>query len=230
MRTLVAALSATMLVAACAPRPDDSHFPLHAGQRLVYLETIEAATGRVERERSVLNMGESRVGDQPVLGRRYDDGTEYWFRVGPEGVERVAQRSMVDAEAKADPPGRYVLKRPFAVGTTWQAPTVPYLLMRKHEFPRELRHGNALTMTYTIEAIGETVEVPAGTFRDCIRVAGVASLKLNVDPVRGPQAVPVLTTEWYAPGVGLVRLERVEELVSPFITGGRVTWELVEGG
>jgi hypothetical protein len=38
--------------------------------------------------------------------------------------------------------------------------------------------------------------------------------------------VPMLTREWYCPGVGLVRVERAEVSPSKFIVGGTLTMEL----
>lgn len=222
-------LAALLALAGCGNTSDRSLFPLQAGHELVYRETVVSGAGRVERERRVANLGERVVDGVPLSGRRYDDGTEYWFRVSDRGIERMAHKGMADPAPRPDPPGRFVLKAPVRVGESWQSSTVPYLLMRRHEFPRELRHRGPITMTYTIEAVDDTVDVPAGTFRDCVRVRGIAEIPMNADPVRGPESVPVVTTEWYAPGVGLVRLERVEELPSPrFVTGGRATWVLME--
>lgn len=67
---------------------------------------------------------------------------------------------------------------------------------------------------YTIEAHDETVEVPAGTFEDCLRV--------RRSRVRATMAAPVEGDEdlfWFCPGVGKVREQdavslETEELVS----------------
>ena len=82
-------------------------------------------------------------------------------------------------------------------------------------------------MTYTIAALGETVEVRAGRWEGCVRVRGVATLKLFADPVAGWRDVPLVTTEWYCPGVGLVKPLREEPARSAFLIGGTVTMELV---
>ena len=43
-------------------------------------------------------------------------------------------------------------------------------------------------------------------------------------------SVAVTTREWYAAGVGLVRLEREETSTSPFLKNGRQTWTLLDYG
>ena len=67
----------------------------------------------------------------------------------------------------------------------------------------------------------------AGRYEGCLRVKGVAALRLFADPVAGWKDLPLTTTEWYCPGVGLVRLERDEPAGSSFLIGGRLTMELL---
>ena len=46
--------------------------------------------------------------------------------------------------------------------TIRQASTTSYLLMRRNDFPREIRHSHPdIPMTYQIEAEDEAVDVPA---------------------------------------------------------------------
>ena len=77
-------------------------------------------------------------------------------------------------------------------------------------------------MHYQIASLNDTVTVPAGVFRDCIKVTGEATLAMYVDPRSGTHEIPITTTEWYAAGVGLVRLERHEPLSTSQFTGGKV--------
>ena len=70
--------------------------------------------------------------------------------------------------------------------------------------------------------------MPAGSFAHCVRVKGVAMLRLFADPVNGFKDMPLTTLEWYCPGVGLVRVERREPANSTFLTGGTMTMELME--
>ena len=83
-------------------------------------------------------------------------------------------------------------------------------------------------MTYTIEALGEKLQTRAGAFENCVRVRGVAALRLFADPVVGWKDMPLVTTEWYCAGVGLVKLVREEPAESTFLTGGKLTMELVD--
>lgn len=159
--------------------------------------------------------------------RRSDDGVDYWLRSDATGIYRMATKYDLDPVASADPAPRFVLKMPLAVGTTWQAPTTAYLLRRRSEFPPEIRHSHpSLPMAYAIDAVGQTVTTPAGTFKDCLRVKGQATVKLFSDGVQGWRDISLDTREWYCAGVGLVKLERDEPAQSTFLIGGRLKMEL----
>jgi hypothetical protein len=230
LRRAAAALPA-VLVACHAPAPGDEYFPLAAGHRWQYDQRIERENLVVEHDTvELVTAGRETVAGLdggPAWRRRSASGVDYWLRSDASGIYRVATKSDVDAEARPDPVRRYVLKRPLSVGTTWQAATTAYLLRRRQEFPREIRHSHPqVPMHYVIEALGERLSTRAGRFEDCLRVRGDARLRLFADPVQGWRDMPLTTREWYCKGVGLVRLEREEPAASTFLTGGRLVLEL----
>ena len=103
------------------------------------------------------------------------------------------------------------------------------MLRRNADFPPEIRHSHKpVLMSYRIEALGEALTTRAGQFTDCIRVQGLAVIKLFADPVAGFRDLPLTTTEWYCKGVGLVKVQRSEPAKSAFLTGGTMTLELIE--
>lgn len=223
---------ATAVAAACGPSAPtgDSLFPLDAGRRWQYDVRTEWENQVVEREtREFVALGVDTLDDGAAWRRRSDAGVEYWLRADASGIFRIASKSDIDAEPKLDPERRYVIKAPVAIGTTWQATTTAYLLRRDQEFPREIRHTHpAVPMVYTIEATDEAVATRAGRFERCVRVRGVATLRLFADPVVGWRDMPLVTIEWYCPGVGLVKLVREEIARSTFLSGGVLTMELTQ--
>lgn len=227
-----AALTLLAGLAACQRRPAaDEWFPLDAGHRWTYRVTTRGVdTDTSIRESLTLRaLGADKV---PALGaeawrRRSDSGVDYWLRADATGIYRVASKSDLDAEPQPDKPPRFVLKAPFSVGTQWQSTTTAYLLMRRNEFPREIRHTHpSVTMRYVIDAANESVDTPAGHFEHCLRVSGTASVRVYADPATGWRDMPLTTTEWYCAGVGLVRMERSEPAKLAFLTGGTRTLEL----
>ncbi len=222
-----------VLLAGCSPGHDStSYFPLAPGARWTYSVQTDADGAASRQQQTISVLDERRYDGKPLFIRRSETpgniGIEYWLRAQPDGIVRIAQRMDLEEFAALDPAPRTVLKLPLAVGASWRAPTVPYTVMRKNEYPREVKYGRGMPMTYTVEALDEKLTVPAGSFAHCARVVGRAEMTLFTDPVRGFNKVPVTTTEWYCRGVGLVKLERLEKLATPFYSGGSVLMELVE--
>jgi hypothetical protein len=217
------------MLVACSPPPATGFFPLEGGHRWTYDVKTEWENSVVEHEPLTLStLGRDDAVEGTAWRRRSDSGVDYWLRADASGIYRVASKSDLDAEPRADAAPRYVLKAPFAAGTQWQSSTTAYLLKRRAEFPREIRHTHPqVAMHYTIEALGERVAARAGTFDDCLRVKGVATVRVYADPVVGWRDMPLSTTEWYCNGVRLVRLVREEPAQATFLTGGTLTMELV---
>lgn len=225
-----AALALAAALAGCKEPPGASYFPLEAGRRWTYRLTSEWENGTRERETVVLsNEGRDGTLDSgSAWRRRSDSGIDYWLRADETGIFRVATKSDTDAEPSVDPKPRYVLKAPIAVGTGWQATTTTYLLRRNAEFPPEIRHSHpSIPVLWTVDALEQKVETPAGAFERCVRVRGNATVRLFADPVNGFKDMPLTTLEWYCPGVGLVKVERVEPANSTFLIGGTMTMELM---
>ena len=121
---------------------------------------------------------------------------------------------------------RWILRRPFQVGSNWSQDTHPYVLRRLQPYEEQLAKNIEFKMAYQIGALNDTVEVPAGRFDDCIRVDGEALLTVYADGRTGYQDININTSEWYAPGVGLVKLVRTEPLDSHVFAGGSIVIEL----
>jgi hypothetical protein len=219
------------LCVACAEAPPGSgYFPLEPGHRWTYDVKSEFENNIVTHETLTLaTLGRESFDGADAWRRRSDSGVDYWLRSDDTGIYRVASKSDLDEEPKADATRRYVLKMPLQAGTEWRNTTTAYLLQRRQEFPREIRHTHpAVPMQYVIEAVGEAVATRAGRFERCLRVKGHANVRLFADPVVGWRDMPLATTEWYCDGVGLVRLIREEPAGSTFLSGGTITMELVQ--
>jgi hypothetical protein len=224
----VALLLALALVGCGSAPGDDTLFPLESGRRWTYQVTTQIDGEAAERELLTLsNRGADQIDGAPSWRRRSDAGIEYWLRSDATGIYRIAARNPLDREPQVDAQRRYVLRKPYLVGTEWEASTIAYVLARKNEVPREVRYTHkAFPMTYRIEALDQKVQTSAGAFEGCLRVAGRAEIRLYVDAQFQWRNIPLSTLEWYCPKVGLVRLERKEPSPSRFMVGGTVTMEL----
>jgi hypothetical protein len=234
VRALLPMLFACGLLAGCDAPRGDALFPLAKGHRWHYRMTTTYEDPAVAAQVEHLTLraeGVDTVDDAKAWRRRSASGMAYWLRSDETGIFRVASQGPLDAQPRPDKPVRYVLKQPLVPGTAWEAATTPYVLQRRNEFPRELRYlgrYRALEMKYRIEQVGQQVRTPAGSFDGCVVVHGVAEIRLLVDELFAYRDVPITAREWYCPGVGLVRQERVEHSPTKFLLGGSVTLELVD--
>lgn len=227
----LAVAAAALLVQGCGETPASSYFPTAEGAEWIYEVTTDT-DGKTSRDiQTIRSLGERSYEGEPVVIRRSElgqsIGVEYMLRVHEHGITRIGQRTDLEEASVLDEPPRTVLKLPLKQGVAWSTPTVPYTVLKKNEYPREIKYSKPILMTYTVESTDEQVVVPAGTFEHCARVQGQATLTLYTDPVNGFTKIPVTTNEWYCPGVGLTKLERMEKLATEFFSGGSVQMALV---
>jgi hypothetical protein len=229
-RVTLAVLAATWLAGCGQDNPQRSLFPLDEGHRWRYDVKTEWDNNTVEHQPQEISTESAwAFDDGRAFRRRSADGVEWFLRADDSGVYRIARKTDIEDEPTRDAQPRYVLKAPLRMGTSWQATTTAHLLRRRADFPPEIRHSHpAVPMTYVIEALDDKVRVGAGSFDACLRVRGQAVLRLFADPVAGWRDLPLITTEWYCHGPGLVKLVREEPANSAFLLGGKLTMELLE--
>jgi hypothetical protein len=203
-------------------------FPLREGDEQTLAVTYAMDEAREPEHWTMRVQAPASVQDQPVAVRHHSAGVSYYLQVDEQGIRRVATRTDIDNEPTADADPLWVLKAPYQVGTEWTTVTVHYLLQRKNEHPRDLKHTHKAQMTWRIEAVDDAVKLSDGsTHQPCLRVVGQARLNLYTDPVNGFTDVPLISREWYCQGLGLVKFEREEKVPAGFMTGGVLSAEWV---
>lgn len=218
----------TVMLCACSPAAGPEWFPLRAGDVARYAVTYSGDVVQDSEIWTLRTQGPVRFEGEPLMSRHHSQGVAYLFKADDKGVRRVAQQTDLDREPQADMPQRWVLKAPYQVGTEWSTPTVPYLLQRKNEYPRELKHSHSTLMHWRIESVNDTVTTAQGrTFSPCLKVVGTGHLNLYTDPVNGFSDVPLISREWYCQNVGLVKFEREERVSAGFLLGGMVSAEML---
>lgn len=234
--TAIRALHPTLLVAvllaatACAPEPD--YLPLEAG-RWWYYAVESTVLDETNRARVIMaNLGPARLDGQRVyLRRRQAHALDYLQYDGehPErGVRRVAHRRPGPTGIVRDQPARVLLREDGA----WRVPSTLGLIESRtfaaqdRIIPRRV----ALDLSKRVVRRDATTTVPAGHFTACLLVVGEGRVAVRTDRGNASAMVTVRTREWYARGIGLVRLEREERADSTFLRNGRQIWVLVAHG
>lgn len=228
MRRLALLLAAVLC--ACDSVPTPEYFPLKPGLRWEYALHEK---NRLVDQVSLLklrNLAPVQRENQHYARRIASDGNEYWLSQSDTAVQRVGLRTAIDFEPRMDAAPRMVMPLPPAVSQAWSVETRPYILERAEPFRERFSQDESkrIELRMIVAALDDVVEVPAGKFEHCLRIEGTGVLNVLADARIGASAVPVSHTEWYAPGVGLVKLVRTESLDTTQIVGGSVTMELVD--
>ena len=227
MHRLLPPLLAMLLVSGCAGRDQGNEwFPLREGASQTMDVRYAMDEPREPEQWTMQVMAPATIKDQTLAVRHHSAGVSYYLQVDQQGVRRVATRTDIDRDPTPDAEPMWVLKAPYQVGTEWVTPTVPYLLQRKNEYPRDLKYSHKVPMTWRIEAVDDSITLADGSkHQPCLRVLGQAKLNLYTDPVNGFNEVPLTSREWYCRGEGLIKFEREEKVPAGFITGGKLTAE-----
>lgn len=220
---------AALALTACSGTPSPEYFPLEPGLRWEYaVHERNKVTDKIEHLR-IRNLPPLTRGGQRYTRRLASDGNEYWLMATDTAVQRAGVRTAIDFEPRMDAAPRTVLLLPPALKQWWMFETRPYILERLEPFRERFSKDDSkrIELRMQVAALDDVVEVPAGRFEKCLRLQGEGLLHVLADARIGASEVPITHTEWYAPGMGLVKLERREVLDTEQVVGGEVTMELL---
>lgn len=228
MRRLVAGAALALALAGCGGASGPSYFPLEPGLRWEYEVHEKNPASDDTYPLEIRNLKPREHDGQRYARRRGSDGNEYWLSVDDKLLSRVGVRTAIDFAPRMDDKPRTVMQLPPAAGQWWEVESRPYILERVEPFRERFSQDESkrIALHMKVAALDETVEVPAGKFEKCLKLQGTGLLNVLADARIGASEVPVTHTEWYAPGVGLVKLVRTEVLETQAIVGGTVTMEL----
>lgn len=223
-------------LASCSDKPVGSeYFPLNKGWSWTYnsITDYDGELETIKKELTITNLGIKKSGKKSFFVRRTSSNIDYYHNYDESGVFREALRTVVETKPRMDRDKRYVLKLPLEIGTGWREISRPLILLRVYPYTVRVGKDAQVPINYQIESMSETVKVPAGTFENCIKVAGEGSFKTYTDSVTGEKEIPMYVEEWYAPGVGLIKQIRreldgdmIDIFNTPIFIGGNTVLEL----
>lgn len=219
----LAGLALSAVLGGCREN-EASYFPLEEGWTWGYRISMDTrSTGKVELRSYVSNLAPQPFGNGHAVPRMIHDGRVYYYAKRPDGIRRLGH-GHDGGEVTAAALEPYVLKRPIKAGTSWRQRNRTYLL-RKHILSDETVPVE-MDFDYTIEKVDDVVTVPAGTFTGCVKLRGRGTIMFEVSPLIGDVAVTAETVEWFAPGVGLVKMVRRESAYPDNPGSGQLVMEL----
>ena len=196
----VAGIVCLMLGFGSCSKSATSYFPLDQGRVWTYQISMKMPFGGERNVTMTLtNLAPRQLDGKTVTPQKmelqFQGESKYsfmYFAEGPGGVVNVADQDSGDVKPIIVNPPSYVLKKPIKTGTAWATTLNP---ANTHSGPAKA----------TIESTDETVDVPAGTFKQCvmIHIAGNSKQSAGQDEY-----------QWFAPSVGMIKV--IDKGAGPF--------------
>ena len=203
------------------------HFPLDPGINWLYEIDVRTMDGEFAKRYPVRTGSPTRFRDEAVYPQVTLAGERTYYARRDDGIWRVARQARASNAPVPYLQPSLVLPATLDGDVEWQGRTVTRVL--EHTGPPQetlFQIREVVPMRYRLTVEDSPVEVPAGTFSDCVKVVGEGTVNADVGNYIGRTTIRVETTDWYAPGVGLVRAERTETTTSEAIDFGRMVMEL----
>jgi len=220
-------LFALVLLVSCGAE-EQSYFPLDNNWQYIYSTETTMPDSQMHGSYSVTNLGKKQYAGGSAFVRRNNVGTHYYFSQDEVSgdVARIAKRTSAEQRPIADTEPRYVFKHPFSEQLQWLVPARSYLMSRPFSTEYELKDTLRFDMNYQVLSTSETVQVPLGRYQNCLHIRGVANFMLGriLTVIQDP--VEIITDEWYAKGIGLIKLQRKEVVDSKYANGGQFQMQL----
>lgn len=178
----------------------ESFYPLKEDLHWEYEVSLQSQFGGGSMPMAVSTMSERSLDGQQVTPFKTELGGQTFFTYvgeGKDGFYILGQQTPTAPEPELYDPPRYLLRRPVVVGLKWTSESKTQLV----------QEGTPVTVTLEIQAIDDTVTVPAGTFEGCVKVVSTGQAARNMGAMAlGTTAnISIEGVDWYAPGVGWVR-------------------------
>lgn len=203
----------------CDEARDPRDFRAYFGEGehwLVYQVAIDNWRHVTETARLI----ERRVRTDAGLTIERHDGSLLEFTFLPHGLYLEADAP--DAQASL------IVPLPLAPGHTWEQQVetrfIPEFACGYCTRTKTLRHP--VVLEKQIASLNETVETSLARFRGCLRIDGFGTAPIDAGKSMGTVDISVSTREWYAPGIGLVRLEWHERTNARILETGTYTMTL----
>ncbi|MCG8325885.1 MAG: hypothetical protein MI673_10235 [Thiotrichales bacterium] len=225
MRCLIFILL-SIFVAGCEDGPPD-YYPLEEGYYWRYKMHYEIMNGPMDSFFALENR-EPVMGQQGLLYEQYTmDGKSYFYQDSAAGLLLLRQSRHLDFKDEYHETNRYLFKYPLHKGQQWRSDTWSRVLIKVGPPQKtEFRIVAQVPVSVLIESMTDTVTVPAGTFRNCMRVRTTGRAFFDAGNYVGKTVVGIDETVWYAPDIGMIKTVRRETTTSRALDYGEIILEL----
>lgn len=215
---------------------DDNYFPLSDGYLWQYDVTIRPQFSPIENYKSIrvslpsvtltltLTMGhEKTITATPI---HHDNGLIYYYaHTDDDAIIRVGVQNHPSGAFQPQQPQRIIFPKSLAIDSQWQVMDTTYIIIREKPFYNE-NIKLILPIFYEVVAMDETIHVAAGKFDHCLHIIGRGTTSFTTSRGAGRAQVEVISEEWYAPNIGLIKTKRTEKTSSELYGTNHFTSEL----
>ena len=214
------------LLTSCG-QTDNEYFPLKAGKYWRYQLTYQTMDGTFKGVYAVENLPKQTIDEQQYFVRTLLDGSINYLQLDDKGLLLKGREKTLDLDIRFTETDQYIYQFPLQVGTTWEDTVLSKALIKTGPPQKTKFHIVAkVPVTAKIESMTDMVKVPAGTFENCMRVVMSGNAFVDAGNYVGKTIVRITETNWYAPGVGLVKSIRQESTKHRALDKGEITLEL----
>lgn len=219
-----------ILISSC--NTQTNFFPLNEGKMWAY--NVEISPGQEEKINykktnvAIKKIKVEKNGDKivvyPII---HENNNIYFYSENNEGIFREAKQFNNNEKIKFESSRKYVLKYPIKNGEKWVSSSKTYLIIRRYAY-FDYRATTNFNLNHEISSINEKVQVPAGKFKNCIKVIGNGNTTFIGNREIGTIKINIKTTEWYAPNIGLIKSIREEKTDSDLFGTSKMVQVLEE--
>ena len=189
---------------------DNSYYPLKENLEWNYLVSKNFFGKVASREMTVTNMPKRELNGKTVTPQKFTVNEKISFTFYAEdqsGIYSIAEQTTNSPEPVITKPD-YLLHFPIEIGSTYEENTETQLLSTK--IP--------IKMLCKVESNKETVTVPAGTFKNCLKLRAIGDSIQN-HGILGKAKIHAECLVWYAPGIGRIKVV-IKETSNHLMSGG----------
>lgn len=217
----------TVLVCSSCSDINNSYFPLAKGYKWQYDVALITRDGLSNQKYMFNSLGKGQLDGKPVFIRESIDGTLSYYSSTEGGTHYLGNIDSQSLNAEFNEYKQIILPDNLTVGTKWEDETTTKLLQKTGPPQKTLFKIIAnVPLEAKVESLNETVIVPAGKFENCLKISMSGSVYKDAGNYVGLTVVSVEQSNWYAPGVGLVKMERIETTKRQALDRGSLLVEL----
>ncbi|MDP3182520.1 MAG: hypothetical protein Q8M54_06840 [Desulfobaccales bacterium] len=166
----------------------EGYYPLKQGMTWEYTVSSDKSG---TKKLIIKNLPPQKIDDKAVIPREWNMGgnlVTHFVAEDDSGVYKIADKRPDDKDLTIIKPPVYYIKYPISEESTWD---------------NIVRMGDRdMQISQTIYSVSDVVKVPAGTFKDCLKIKHVGT---DISPDKNDTSLSLEAFEWYAPGTGCVK-------------------------